>query len=405
MNKYSADVPLVFDPNEKFIVASEERHVAPPRKQPSTRSDTSVTEAAASKPVVQRAQITERSSTPEPTPQEAARQLANGVIEREQPDLNEQIPVALSTRKVPVASKVHRLPLTIDFDRRCTVAHEDISLPSEFVAYEWKDLQIRRFNIEEIRSIVRARTTGNLRHLVRAVDATLTHPVTDLTQGDFWYIMYWHRINSYKKSPFVLEWTCVDKDHLDRIGTGELKPETLKNVLTINKSNLETTYIDKGAYVAKADDIDRDYEVGVQPQMVVDFIAALEEDEEREFVAQRDKERASKEVGAAIEAADVDKFLEQSENVESLGEDEDTAFMYRYAALMASGGTLKERVEQLNGQDPDLLTDLEAFLSVADHGVKESWKVTCKECSASKTIEQSLDALMFLPSLHRGGLA
>lgn len=394
------DAPLTYDPNEKFVVASQENFVAPVK----TVVPAEVAKTAKSP---QRAQIMER-ATPAPTvsveQKPAVLDHESDTVEQSQPNTphfnNER-----SAVKTHVAQKVHRLPLTIDFNRQCTVAHEDISLPSEFVSYDWNDIQIRRFNIEELRSIVRARTTGNLRHLVRAVDATLTRPVTDLTQGDFWYIMYWHRINSYKKSPFVLEWTCVDQEHINKIGTGELKPESLKNVLTINKSNLETVYIDKAKYETMADAIDRDYAVEVQPQTMVDFIAALEEDEEREFVAQREKARLAASVVEAVAAADVDSFLEQNEKTEALGDDEDTAFMYRYAALLKSKGGLKDRVEQLNEQDPDLLTDLEAFLAVSDHGVKESWKVTCKECSASKTIEQSLDALMFLPSLHRGGLA
>ena len=388
---------MTFDPDEKFVVASQETHAAKPRPGAVARiTETVSPHIGASHSRPQQPNGFASSNKQQPS------HVANGNAVAAESSLTDNVSPPVAVR---VAQKVNRLPLTIDFERRLTTSHEDVTLPSEFVSYDWKDIQVRRFNIEELRSIVRARTTGNLRHLVRAVDATLTRPVTELTQGDFWFIMYWHRINSYKKSPFVLDWTCTAKEHLEKIAQEMASPDSLRNLLTINKSNLETVSIDVEAYGKLADDIESEYGVEVRPQNVVDFISALDEDEEREFLQKREQERAKKRVGEAIEEADVDLFLSQSEKSETAGEEEDIAFMYRYAALIDAPTSLKERVEILNAQDPSLLTDLEAFLAVADHGVKESWKVTCKECGASKTIEQSLDALMFLPSLHRGGLA
>lgn len=367
---------------------------APPRQNPQARAV--VTEGKA--PTPQPQQAAQRPTAPAQRPQQPVRQQ---VAQTEQ-DEPEQ-PVAQT-----VSKNRPRLPLlSITGHRNVTAAYEDIWLPSEFVAYPWKDLQIRRFNIEELRALIRARTSGNLRHLIRAVDGTLSRPITDLTQGDFWYIMYWHRLNSYKKSPFVIEWVCDHDDHLRKVGgvdlaEGEapLAPETLRNLLTVSKSNLDTAAIDKDAYEKLREQILAEYGVHVRPQNVVDFISAVDEDEELEHERKLAREKQE----AAVAAGDVDAFL--ADDDEEVGANEDRSFIYRYAALIDNqhGESLADRAEWLNSQEPDLLVDLEDFLKVSDHGVTESWTVVCKECGAPKIVKQSLDALTFLPSLQRGGL-
>lgn len=304
-----------------------------------------------------------------------------------------------------------RLPLTANNgSREVTPMHEDVFLPSEFVSYAWKDIQVRRFNVQEIRAIVRARTSGSMRHLIRALDATITRPVTDLTVGDFWYLMYWHRLNSYKKTPFTIHWHCDDEHHLQKIAGTNLEEneeawdaKSLENLLTVNKSNLKTENVNVENWNRIAAQILEEYGVRVRPQSLVDFVAAIDEDEE--LAHARSLEQRRKSEAAAV--GDVDLFLQFSERAEAVADEEDRSFMYRYAALLDTthGASLQERVAFLDNQPPDLLVDLEEVLEVAEHGVTEDWTVVCKECGASKTIEQSLDAVRFLPSLQRGGLA
>ena len=315
-----------------------------------------------------------------------------------------EVQSGISTRR---AVRPSRIPLTVQpaENRVITAAHSDITLPSECVAYEWKDIQIRRFTVNEIRGMIRARTSGNLRHLIRAVDGTITRPITDLTTGDFWFIMYWHRINSYKKTPFLLSWTCTNHDHLARVENGEVAKETLKQVMQVTNSNLNTVQIDVSKYQAKAMEIEAEYQVKVTPQRLVDFIAALEEEEEllyqRKLALKRDEAKRTE----AMTMMDLDAFLEDNEAMEVVAQDDERGFMYRYAALIFGEDTLAARSEMLGDKSPDLLDELEELAALADHGVSENWTVVCKECGASETIEQSLDALTFLPSLQRGGFA
>lgn len=428
---------LHFDPNEKVAHFGRESHRpllrnapadAAPQQQPAAAPQ--VQRPAGTTPGTrpQRMSISEGPSTPRPQvpaarpQQQAARPVQQAqpaapqhhAPQRQvthQPQVMDHTPEPEGGVATPVAQPRSRLPLVSQIGHRnVTAAYEDVWLPSECVSYPWKDLQVRRFNIDEIRAVVRSRTSGNLRHLIRAVDGTLSRPITDLTVGDFWYLMYWHRLNSYKKSPFTIQWVCDDEHHLKRVGgvdlaEGEtpLAPETLRNLLTVNKSNLKTQSIDKEKYAELHDRLLQEYGVHIVPQTLVDFVAATDEDDEIEHARKLAREKRAK----AAESGDVEAYLDEAEETAENEIDEDRGFIYRYAALLSPvhGETLQERADWLSQQSPDLLIDLEEVLELADHGVEESWTVTCKECGASKTIQQSLDALTFLPSLQRGGLA
>jgi hypothetical protein len=389
--------PLAFDPNEKLVSVNSE-HVTPKRRPPLAQVSAAQPENTRDKQA--RATFTELVATP-PTPPEPRK------------------PVVTETLKASTdaTSVKPGLPLTTEAPKNATSMHEDVFLPSNFLPYAWKDIQVRRFNIEEIRAIIRARNSNNLRHLIRAVDATITRPVTDLTMGDFWFLMYWHRLNSYKKAPFIIQWSCVNEQHIDWIENGRKKtdgapgaepeiekisPETLKNLLTIAKSNLVTPEIDKDKYETVTENLWQEYGLRVKPQSIVDFVNAIEEDAELlETRGAKRKERDDK----AAAAGDVDTIIDAEEELNNAVDDEDRGFMYRYAALLDPthhGHSLKDRVTWLNDQAPDMLVDLEELLEVTDHGVTESWTVTCKECAHQRTITQSLDALTFLPSLQRG---
>lgn len=400
------DSPLVYDPNE-VVTAVNAEHVAAPRRQPLATATSQSAASAAVMPSV-------AAAAPAPVTTRAAR-----VVYSEPAPAAAAAPTPIATPPiaVPVPPPVAKtraavLPLVSGASRIPGTLHEDVYLPSQCLPYAWKDIQVRRFNVEEIRAIIRARNSGNLRHLIRAVDATLTRPVTDLTMGDFWFLMYWHRLNSYKKAPFIIQWSCNNPEHLDWVEHGrdvdgvivKSEPESLRNLLTIAKSNLVTPEIDLARYQEVTERLWQEYGLRVRPQGVVDFINAIEEDSE--LVESRTTARRARDAASAA-AGDVDAVVALDE-IDDAVDDEDRGFMYRYAALLDPeyhGTSLQDRVAWLATQAPDMLVDLEEVLEVTDHGVTESWNVTCKECAHQRTINQSLDALTFLPSLQRRGLA
>ena len=289
--------------------------------------------------------------------------------------------------------------------RTFTEKHEEVWLPSGFATYPYKSIGVRRLSIAEIRALARARVTGNLCHNIRAFDATLTEPAHTLTIGDYWYIMYWHRINSYKRTPFFLTATCSNPDHVTKVKNGELDADTLKITHTVGKSDLNTVELDVSKVEGITKEILDTFNVHVAPHRLLDMVYALELSDELDMERRRkgaDVEAVKKlDLQQAINDADVDEFIRIQEGLELLAEDEERSFMERYAAVISEkhGVSLSERIAFLDEQEPDLLTYLDKYIEACDHGVRESWTLTCKECSASKTIEQSLDALTFLPSV------
>jgi hypothetical protein len=48
--------------------------------------------------------------------------------------------------------------------------------------------------------------------IIKVIDKCIDQPIEKITLGDFTYICYWLRLNSYSKSPLVVTWHCGHKD-------------------------------------------------------------------------------------------------------------------------------------------------------------------------------------------------
>lgn len=88
-------------------------------------------------------------------------------------------------------------------------------LPSNYHYYDFKTLRIRPFVWADVRDLGIARSTNKLRFLLEVVARCIDQPLAELTLGDFVYICYWLRINSYPKSPVVVTWECRYCSHLN----------------------------------------------------------------------------------------------------------------------------------------------------------------------------------------------
>lgn len=398
---------LVFDPNERVVPHGVTSHRAPQRPDRPVQSQATTGNARQVQPVRR---------APDPN--------------RKQMQFTEGPPVTRPVDYTPHPSRVPQKPLhqqqEIDEQHDEVEAHvlanvsapgyvptaieerkekvldsrfEDVYLPSGCISYQVSQVAVRRFTIEELRSVIRARVSGNLRHLARAIDNTISVSVYDLTLGDLWWLMYWHRLNSYKKTPFIIDWTCNDKKHLEEIKDNKREPKSLRNLTTVRQGDLKIVEIDAEKYRAVQARILADYDIHVTPQTVADFLTDNEEEEQLEL---RRKKAISDESDKNKDEDEVAVFLKAMEDV---SEDEERSFVNRYATLLSTvhGVSLKERIDFINTKEPDLLMDLEEFLEVSDHGVNENFTVKCTGCGASREIKQSLDALSFLPSLQRGG--
>lgn len=249
-------------------------------------------------------------------------------------------------------------------------------------------MHVRRFSVDEALKIYDARAESSLRMLVEAVGATLDNfSVWDLTVGDFWFLMYWHRLHSYPKSPFIVNWTCGHEQHLQKVRNKELEVETLNQEMVLRQSDLRISALNFEASEALHKAITDEYGVTVTVMRMGDFVRIVEmEDEDSEAV--RDTEERDEE----------GKLLKKGKPLYKPSD----YLVARHAANLSRvhSESLDERIKALKAlNDVSLWKKLDEYLLVADHGVVETFKVKCKACSHSTEVEVALDAMTFLPEL------
>lgn len=86
--------------------------------------------------------------------------------------------------------------------------YERIDLPSKFIPYAEKELWVRPFNIGEVKKlqpILRGASKLGILDLLKGV---ISIDPKDLLQGDFWFILAWLRINTFRNAPIGLDWVC-----------------------------------------------------------------------------------------------------------------------------------------------------------------------------------------------------
>lgn len=75
------------------------------------------------------------------------------------------------------------------------------------------DIYVRKFGFNELQLISMAATTGDMRHMIRAVNNSISVDVYQLTIADFYYLIMWLKLNNYPKTQNVVTWKCVQPIH------------------------------------------------------------------------------------------------------------------------------------------------------------------------------------------------
>jgi hypothetical protein len=238
-------------------------------------------------------------------------------------------------------------------------------LPSRFAFYPFKTISAKYLTGLHISKINRANTEGRIQHLVEALSSTLEPGISafDLTPADFYYFMYWHRVNSYPKSPMKITAQCQNPKHIQDVLAQKLPEKSLDIVDILNKTTLDV----------------KDFN-GL-PEGMQQLAEHLDLDVER----MRDT-------------------IELSDHVLD-SEDGDPEFVYlaQYAAFLRRKPeceTLLQRVEVVRSMSPDTISELDEYIhavSTDAYGVKEYANVRCTECGASTRVQVSLEAHHFLP--------
>lgn len=243
-----------------------------------------------------------------------------------------------------------------------------LDLPSQFMLYHGiTNVYIKPFKGRHFGKLQRAMDEESLQHTVEAVSSVLSS--TEGHQGlafmlvpqDFYFCMYWLRMNSFLKHQFTHQSVCANPEHHKRVQAQELLPDTLKHVEVINKASLVTRVLknvpDLNDYVLQYPGI-RLHVATMQD--LVNVLANPEMNSEDLYLA-----------GIA-------SFIMPTE-------DEDFSMENR----MRIAG-------DLSGDDIAVVKEFEACVS--DFGVEESIKWTCKHCHKVHEDKIEIEPHHFFPS-------
>lgn len=286
-----------------------------------------------------------------------------------------------------------------------------LPLPSGGVFYpsDVKDILVRRFDILDIDKMSSAKKSANMGDYIRAIGATVSVPVEMLTQDDFQFLCFWHRVNSYPTRPLQLKWECTNEKHKSFAAL-----EPYEGMSEDDKLDLE----DAKRFVTNTVTIRNSSEISIN-KMTMERYNKL-----KDWLT--DPTRHTKDfifmppvVGDLIEFSEISqaqlKHLKLSEldttpeNLETVLDEINDATQDDTIIRIASnlnakyGVTLTDRMAYVREQtarnrrtfSTAFLSDLETFEELSNHSVNESYKGTCKYRGCKQAVNLSVDFDLF----------
>lgn len=246
-----------------------------------------------------------------------------------------------------------------------------VDLPSNYAFYDFKALYVRPFKGRNMAKLSRAREEGSTQFTVEAVSSVLStpeghqHVAFKLTVPDFYYMLYWLRLNSFTKTSFIHNSTCPNPVHIEQVSKGEVAADTLKHSEIITRATLKET---KLLVIPNEADYVLDYP-GVRVK-VCTMQDALEMTEDPDFVNEEFRY-------AAEVACYLDMNIDNGDGT------------LRKASL-------KERIEVVYDMSPDDINTVKNYeKAISDYGIVESVEVTCRHCKQTRTDPIVLQAHSF----------
>lgn len=239
-------------------------------------------------------------------------------------------------------------------------------LPSGFLPYRNSGLTqiyIRPFVVRELSLLhMGAKASRNkLSHIIRAVNMTISCDVSQLTDGDFEFILAWLRLRSFPESPLLVTWNCrknnvVYKEDrrfyqgaIETLTEREMKLQNLEweqcdteNKTIVHQSSTQLTAFDD------------DLETLSDPELDYSRINTLQ---------------------------DYHNFIEEQPHMLEIG---------RAARWIKHGTSFTDKLEYLmSSPDLSLLERIEKARKTYKHGIFEHMKMRCRVCVAD--VEHSAD--------------
>jgi hypothetical protein len=247
-----------------------------------------------------------------------------------------------------------------------------IFLPSRFEFYEFSTLAVGRLKGFHQSKFYKAAVEQKDRYVAEALTSVISGGIRaeELTIPDFYFLMYWLRLNNYMRTEMVHNGVCDNSAHVREVREGIKDPKTLQTVEIINKTRLD------------------------QVELAEDYLADFDEGLNR-------LTEALTPFGCTITAPRMYDVIDLDENYRDSPQYKEIAFLADKAScLMSIDGqrtTLRQRIEIVEKLDLDVLEFLEEWrIRCSAYGVKEIIKFKCKECGADVENTISISAHSFL---------
>lgn len=257
------------------------------------------------------------------------------------------------------------------------------NLPSNFQPYRnpergpvFSKLLIRPMSIGELMLVSKAASMRDPSLVRRAVDLCISEPVDYLSQGDYYYVLAWLRLNSSPKHPYIITWECNSSFYQNRV-TGDLIPNDATfrhltaeeieskewDIVPCNTTNTETVYT-----------------------TTLDIIQLPEEPNELVLPAQFDFPRVR----------DIDDVAEAMKNDELQFIVPGAQWIYVPPSDEGKHATLADRIALLESEpNVDLFTEALQMEAQFVHGIAEHCYIQCRVCKARHPYKLNLAPAAF----------
>ena len=272
-----------------------------------------------------------------------------------------------------------------------------VDLPSRFAFYPFKNLSVALIRGRQQAKFNRAAQEQSSRYMMEGVTSLLGDgvSVSNLTSGDFYWLLYWLLLSSYTARFRTTTIVCQDEDHLAKVERKVAYADSVKRIGT-DAANAELI----GKKVESPEDQellnaalqDMAGEDTLKSTITYDRPTIKEMQLDQKALQALDLSSLQ---GIELGAYLVRDMLDWEDNYEANATAEDY-FTYDLAVYLKNG-TLEERAEVVRDMSTIQINALTAYREVAGaHGVQASLKCICKECGAENEVNISISAHDFL---------
>jgi hypothetical protein len=278
-----------------------------------------------------------------------------------------------------------------------------LDLPSRFSYYAFKDFYAQPFRTKHIAKLQKAHREQSLLPVVEAVASVCFttdqrfagQPIAfDLSLPDFFFVLYWLRLNSFTKSNYVHTTKCDNEEHIKRVEYMLNMDEIIQQFATQQMSEEEFARIKAQALPATSLDISQ---IVTNTDLRINELETLPDPEIYHF------SESSQMYLRPPTMRDVIEFAEAPEMANP-----ETRAEYVFLGGLASHIqhrdmrlTLADRIQIVGEAAADDIALIKGFeKALGDYGVEEKIKVQCKECGAVRGTKLSIAAHSFFSAFQ-----